>query len=240
MANVERLAPSVRIHRAQPGVLLMQGTTASYATDPDGRYFIGRTAAGFVARRGGRRWTAAAGALLAWDPSQPHSGSAGRPWDARLLVLELPSVRAILDDPDRLPRDLELADPVVDDPALARRFDAVFAALVHPGPRLEADTLLVTWLADLAGRPAVAGAAGVSRFRLVRLFDAAIGMPPHRFLLAQRIDAARALLERGAPIGRAALWCGFADQSHLHRHFRRAWGSHPASTSPDFRGDACT
>jgi AraC-like DNA-binding protein len=238
----------------------MHGTTSSYGTDPDGRYFIGRTAAGFVARRGRRRWSAAPGALLAWDPSQPHSGSAARPWHARLLVLELPSARAILDDPDRLPRDLELADPVVDDPTLAWRFDALFAALLRPGARLEADTLLTTWLADLARRPAavvqrrsarrdpafraacaylgdhlarnvtleeLAGAAGVSRFRLVRLFDAAIGVPPHRFLLAQRIDAARAMLERGAPIGRAALACGFADQSHLHRHFRRAWGITP-------------
>jgi AraC-like DNA-binding protein len=239
----------------------MHGTTASYETDPDGQYFIGRIAsAGFVARRGARRWTAPPGALLAWDPSQRHAGSAERPWHARLLVLELPSVRAILDDPERLPRDLELADPLVADPGLARRFDAVFAALLRPGSRLESDTLLAGWLADLAGRsPALprrrgarrdpafriacaylgdnlarnvtldelASAAGVSRFRLVRLFDAAVGLPPHRFLLAQRINRVRSLLERGTPIGRAALLCGFADQSHLYRHFRRAWGITP-------------
>jgi AraC-like DNA-binding protein len=254
---------TVRIHRpaAQPGVLLMHGTTASYETDPDGQYFIGRTSrAGFVARRGARRWTAPPGALLAWDPSQRHSGSAARPWHARLLVLELPSVRAILDDPEHLPRDLELADPLVGDRALARQFDAVFGALLRPDARLEADTLLAEWLAGLAGRSPVlprrraarrdpafraacaylgdnlarnvsldelAAAAGVSRFRLVRLFGAAVGLPPHRFLLAQRINAVRALLERGTPIGRAALLCGFADQSHLYRHFRRAWGITP-------------
>jgi hypothetical protein len=78
-----RLESTVRIHRpaGQPGVLLMYGTTSSYATDPDGQYFIGRVSrAGFVARRGSRRWSAPPGALLAWDPSQPHSGSAPSPW----------------------------------------------------------------------------------------------------------------------------------------------------------------
>jgi AraC-like DNA-binding protein len=239
----------------------MHGTTTSYEADPHGQYFIGRIGgAGFVARRGARRWAAPPGALLAWDPSHRHSGSAARPWHARLPVLELPSVRAILDDPEHLPRDLELGEPLVADRGLAHRFDALFDALLRPGSRLEADTRLAEWLADLAGRaPAVprrraarrdpafrvacaylgdnlarnvsldelAGAAGVSRFRLVRLFDAAIGLPPHRFLLAQRINAVRALLERGTPIGRAALLCGFADQSHLHRHFRRAWGITP-------------
>ena len=33
----------------------------------------------------------------------------------------------------------------------------------------------------------IAGAVGVSRHRLTRLFRAAYGLPPHRFVLAQRI-----------------------------------------------------
>ena len=50
----------------------------------------------------------------------------------------------------------------------------------------------------------VAAAAGVSRHRLTRLFRAAFGLPPHRFVLAQRIRAARRLLERGVAPGEVA------------------------------------
>lgn len=262
------MTSSVRIQRPadQPAVLLMHGTTAAYETEPDGQYFIGRVSrGGFVARRGRQRWTVPPGALVAWDPSAAHAGIAvdGRPWHARLLVLELPGVRAILDDPERAPREVAFADPIVGDARLAQRFDALYTALLEPAPTLERDTLLAEWLADLAGPGATSGdhrrrqdarrdpafrraceylgddlarnitldelaaVAGVSRFRLIRLFRTAVGLPPHRFQLAQRINAVRAMLERGVPIGRAALLTGFADQSHLYRHFRRAWGITP-------------
>jgi AraC-like DNA-binding protein len=74
----------------------------------------------------------------------------------------------------------------------------------------------------------LAHAAGVSRHRLSRLFRAAYGMPPHRFQLANRIDAARRMLERGAGVAEVAQATGFFDQSHLHRHFRRTVGMTPA------------
>jgi len=74
----------------------------------------------------------------------------------------------------------------------------------------------------------LASAAGASRHRLTRLFRAAHGLPPHRFQLARRLEAARGLLERGRTIVDAAALAGFFDQSHLHRHFRRAFGLAPA------------
>ena len=73
----------------------------------------------------------------------------------------------------------------------------------------------------------LAAAAGVSRFRVVRLFTAGLGMPPHRFHVAQRVKVARRLLERGAEVGETAARTGFFDQSHLHRHFRRSLGTTP-------------
>ena len=78
----------------------------------------------------------------------------------------------------------------------------------------------------------VAAAVGVSRHRLTRLFRAAYGLPPHRFVLAQRIRAARRLLERGATPAEVAAQTGFFDQSHLHRHFTRTLGMTPAPTQP--------
>jgi AraC-like DNA-binding protein len=93
---------------------------------------------------------------------------------------------------------------------------------------------------DLARNPTlaeVAAAAGVSRHRLARLFRAAYGVPPHRFLLAQRIRAARRLLEGGAAPAEVAAQTGFFDQSHLHRHFTRTLGMTPAAYAAALRSD---
>ena len=71
-------------------------------------------------------------------------------------------------------------------------------------------------------------AAGIGKFRLVRLFRQRTGLPPHALQLAYRIQSARRLLEAGRPIAEAAATAGFADQSHLHRHFQRGLGVTPA------------
>jgi AraC-like DNA-binding protein len=80
----------------------------------------------------------------------------------------------------------------------------------------------------------LAAAVGVSRFRVVRLFTAGLGVPPHRFQIAQRVKLARRLLERGATIGETAARTGFFDQSHLHRHFRRSLGTTPREYAARF------
>jgi AraC-like DNA-binding protein len=48
-----------------------------------------------------------------------------------------------------------------------------------------------------------------------------MGMPPHAFQTQLRITRAKEMLRRGWPISRVALEAGFADQSHLTRHFKR-------------------
>jgi AraC family transcriptional regulator len=59
----------------------------------------------------------------------------------------------------------------------------------------------------------------VSHF--VRAFKQTIGEPPYRWLLRQRIDAAKELLlHSGLPMVEIALKCGFADQACFIRAFR--------------------
>jgi AraC-like DNA-binding protein len=74
----------------------------------------------------------------------------------------------------------------------------------------------------------LSGAAGMSKFRLVRQFKDAIGVPPHKFQVALRVNLARRLLERGERPTDVAAMAGFTDQSHLHRHFRDRLGMTPA------------
>jgi AraC-like DNA-binding protein len=77
------------------------------------------------------------------------------------------------------------------------------------------------------GLDELAAAAGIDKFRLIRLFRERTGLPPHALQVAHRVRAARRLLEAGETIAAAAAATGFTDQSHLHRHFRRSLGLTP-------------
>lgn len=62
--------------------------------------------------------------------------------------------------------------------------------------------------------------SGLSRFHLVRAFAKEFGLPPHAYQIRVQIAKARALLGAGKPPAEVAAETGFADQSHLTRHFR--------------------
>jgi AraC-like DNA-binding protein len=76
-------------------------------------------------------------------------------------------------------------------------------------------------LAELAAH------AGLSRFELIRRFREQTGLTPHVFQTNLRIDRACVMLRAGAPIAAVAADCGFADQPHLTRTFRRRVGVTP-------------
>jgi AraC-like DNA-binding protein len=69
--------------------------------------------------------------------------------------------------------------------------------------------------------------ASVSMPTLVRRFRAEAGIAPHAYLVSRRVEIARALLLAGEPVAAAAAAAGFADQSHLNRHFTRIVGVTP-------------
>jgi AraC-like DNA-binding protein len=89
-------------------------------------------------------------------------------------------------------------------------------------------------LGENIGLDELAAAAGIGKFRLVRLFRERTGLPPHALQIAHRVRAARRLLEAGEAISSAAAATGFADQSHLHRHFARTLGMTPGEYQKRF------
>ena len=95
--------------------------------------------------------------------------------------------------------------------------------------RLVKDRLLSDLSAD-TGVSELAALCGLSRSHFVRSFKNTTGLPPHRWLLMQRLEQAQRLLnETGMTVSEVALECGFADQSHLTRVFSKAMGIGPAA-----------
>jgi AraC family transcriptional regulator len=75
----------------------------------------------------------------------------------------------------------------------------------------------------------LAGLAGVLTHQFGRAFKRKIGEPPHQYVLARRIEAAREMLRAtDHPIADIAYATGFSSQSHMTTTFRREIGVTPA------------
>jgi AraC-like DNA-binding protein len=68
---------------------------------------------------------------------------------------------------------------------------------------------------------------GLDRYALARHFRALLGTSPHRFLLMRRLQQARRMIRAGESLAGIAAATGFTDQSHLNRHFKKAFGLTP-------------
>lgn len=114
---------------------------------------------------------------------------------------------------------------------LAQRFAGASADRPDRAPRvakLAREAMDAGFDGDL-GLDELALAAGTDRFRLTRAFSAAYGLAPHAYLVQRRLNHARFLLSRGETPAAVAAATGFADQSHMGRWFRRAFGMTPAA-----------
>ncbi|CCH49166.1 helix-turn-helix domain-containing protein [Pseudodesulfovibrio piezophilus] len=69
--------------------------------------------------------------------------------------------------------------------------------------------------------------AHVSRYHLLRLFHAKVGLPPHTYQNQLRVDLGKRLLATGTSISQVAQEAGFVDQSHFSRVFRQFTGATP-------------
>jgi len=137
-----------------------------------------------------------------------HGGPAGR-----LYVESLTNVLAV-----HLLRNYSAAQPCVapykgglSDRQLLQVTDYINAHL--------AEDIKLTDLAQLVG---------ISQFHFSRLFKQSIGVPPHQYVLQQRLEQAKQLLkETELPVMEIALLCGFSSHSHLGKWFRQHTGMTP-------------
>lgn len=89
--------------------------------------------------------------------------------------------------------------------------------------------LLDKWTAQSISVSQVAAAVGVSAGHLSRVFKRTTGLTFERYLMGQRVDAAkRMLLEPLATISEVSENCGFADPAYFARVFRKVAGRSPS------------
>jgi AraC-like DNA-binding protein len=141
------------------------------------------------------------------------------------------AIARALDDLDRaieeLHRDqiiLDLADALAAaDPSFARRKLSAqhWRAIGTVRDFLDANVRNAVASADLEA------ISGLSRYSVARHFRACLGTSPYRYLILRRLERVRAQVRHGAPLADAAVSCGFADQSHMTRHFKKAYGISP-------------
>jgi AraC-like DNA-binding protein len=97
----------------------------------------------------------------------------------------------------------------------------------HWGAVAKAREFLAANVAKRVASAELEAVTGLTRYALARHFRACLGTSPYRFLIMRRLERARSLIRRGAPLADAALSTGFSDQSHMTRHFRRVYGLPP-------------
>jgi AraC-like DNA-binding protein len=106
-------------------------------------------------------------------------------------------------------------------PARTRSFGSEREAVIR------ARDYLAEHYAENVSLERLARIANLSPFHFNRVFSEQLGMPPHAFQTQLRVSRAKTLLRQGWAISQVASETGFADQSHLTRHFKRLVGVPP-------------
>jgi AraC-like DNA-binding protein len=88
---------------------------------------------------------------------------------------------------------------------------------------------LETRFAKQVRLPHIAAECGLNSFQLIRIFQRVLGVTPYAYLVQMRVNRARDLLHQGVSVSEVAYSCGFSDQSHLTRVFKKAIGVPPGT-----------
>ncbi len=198
------------------------------------------------------------GKTIVLHPDEPHDGQAGTDegFRYRMLFIEpavfqavlggkpLPFIEggisddprlsaataALLQQPDTRLDPLEQDDGMVE---LALALDAASGARpLRPSCDFRAAQLARDYLHASSHRivtlQELAAACGRDRWSLSRDFRTFYGTSPYHYLTMRRLETARRLMQSGVGLADCAAAAGFADQSHMTRHFTRAYGIPPA------------
>src|SRR5262249_36648484 len=99
---------------------------------------------------------------------------------------------------------------------------------LSPGAMRRVHDYIDAHLSDSIELAELSQIAGLSVFHFARQFKHSEGMAPHHYLVSRRVGRAKEMLARTRfSLSEIAVAAGFADQSHLTRHFRQLLGITP-------------
>lgn len=102
-----------------------------------------------------------------------------------------------------------------------------------PSPRLQS---VLDYIHSYLDQPLhlaeLAAVAGMSQYHFCRLFKQSIGVAPYQYVLQQRMEKAKELLQQEKyTIAEISLLVGCADQSRFAKHFKRHFGITPSGVT---------
>ncbi|WP_201026377.1 AraC family transcriptional regulator [Paramesorhizobium deserti] len=147
--------------------------------------------------------------------------------DLRLLAALRPAFEALDNGLEGLEMDqivVAIADALLArDPSAAKRSKSAISVKAVERAR--------HFLNENFGRTVASGQleeiTGLDRYSLARHFRQQLGTSPYRYLTMRRLDQAKRSMREGASLADAAFSSGFADQSHMTRQFKQAFGMTP-------------
>lgn len=209
-------------------------------------------------RYAGSEYVAPAGAIVAMNPDELHTGRAGtdQGWRYRMMYIEPAALAEISGD-----GHWWFSAAVIDrDHTRALRLEALLESLWRATEPLAFDSLLLQFVIELRPHARIAAAArveraqrfapvldymhahlgdrivlddlaavaGLSPFHFLRRFREQHHATPQQMLMALRLGAAKRLLALGEAPAGVAAATGLADQAHLTKAFARRYGTTPA------------
>ncbi|GAB4466490.1 MAG: hypothetical protein OHK0037_22190 [Elainellaceae cyanobacterium] len=102
-----------------------------------------------------------------------------------------------------------------------------------PSPRLQSVLDYIhSYLEQPLHLAELAAVAGMSQYHFCRLFKQSIGVAPYQYVLQQRMEKAKELLQQEKyTIAEISLLVGCADQSRFAKHFKRHFGITPSGVT---------
>ena len=76
----------------------------------------------------------------------------------------------------------------------------------------------------------------ISKYHLLRKFDAQVGTTVHRYILQKRLLNAKQLLAGGVPPNEVCQYCGFGDYANFYRAFKAEYNQTPRQYIQTVRG----
>ena len=76
----------------------------------------------------------------------------------------------------------------------------------------------------------------ISKYHLLRKFDAQVGTTVHRYILQKRLMNAKQLLAGGVPPNEVCQYCGFGDYANFYRAFKAEYNQTPRQYIQEAKG----